>query len=92
MENHVGIGIGDSRGERKHITVQVNTMPVVFVDHRTTGAQVKAQAIAQGVAIQQDFVLFEVKGAGHLKAVGDADEVNLHEGLEFRAVAPDDNS
>lgn len=77
---------------RKPIIVSVNTTPVVFEEHRATGASIKAAAIIQGVAIQQDFVLFEVKGAGHLKPVGDADEITLHNGQDFRAVAPDDNS
>ena len=87
--------ISDSRMElnvRRPIMVSVNTVPVIFEEHRATGAGIKAAAIIQGVAIQQDFVLFEVKGAGHLKPVGDADEVNLHNGQDFRAVAPDDNS
>ena len=69
--------------------MQVNTLPVVFDERRGTGTRINGTAIAQGVAMQQDFVLFEVKGAGHLKPVGDADEVSLHNGLEFRR-SPDE--
>jgi Multiubiquitin len=76
----------------KTVTVTVNGKAVVFHEHRATGAAIKAAAIAQGVAIQPDFNLFEVKGPGKLKPVGDADPVELHEHQEFRAVAPDDNS
>jgi|GEM_PF-1460618 len=75
------------------ITVTVNRHPVVFEEHKTTGAGIKTTAIAQSVPhIQQNFILSEVKGPGHLKPVGDADPVTLHEGQSFRATAPDDNS
>jgi hypothetical protein len=74
------------------VTVLVNNHPVVFHKKQETGAEVKAAAIAQGVQIQPDFALFEVKGPGHLKPVGDNEEVTLHERESFRAVAPDDNS
>jgi hypothetical protein len=76
----------------KPITVEVNSRPVTLEDHKATGSEIKAAAIAQGVAIQQDFALFEVKGQGQLKAVGDNDEVTLNKNSKFRAVAPDDNS
>jgi Multiubiquitin len=70
----------------------VNRHTVVFHAHKASGAEIKSTAIAQGVQIQQDFNLFE-KRAGHpLKPIGDAEVVELHEGEEFRAVAPDDNS
>lgn len=74
------------------VTVSVNERPVVFHRHKATGAQIKAAAVEQGVPIQQDFALFEVKGPGRLKPVGDDDEVALHPRQQFRAVAPDDNS
>lgn len=73
------------------VTVTVNNQSVNFADHKTTGAQIKATAIAQGVQIQQDFNLFEVHGT-NLKPVADNDKVTLHPDQVFRAVAPDDNS
>jgi hypothetical protein len=76
----------------RSIIVAVNEKPVVFQQHRVTGAEIKATAIAQGVSIQQDFVLFEVKGAGHLKQIGDEEIATRHEHAQCRAVAPDDNS
>jgi hypothetical protein len=76
----------------KVITVKVNNQPVVFEDHKATGAEIKATAIAQGVAIQADFALFEVKHGEPLKPIGDADTVTLHPQQAFRALAPDDNS
>jgi Multiubiquitin len=76
----------------KTITVIVNERPVTFSEHKATGLEIKQTAIKQGVAIQEDFVLFEVKGNSPLKQIGDCETVTLHEGQKFRATAPDDNS
>ena len=76
----------------KIITVTVNERPVTFSEHKATGLEIKQTAIKQAVAIQEDFVLFEVKGNSPLKQVGDCETVTLHEGQKFRATAPDDNS
>lgn len=77
---------------RRAVTVTVNGNEVVFQVHEASGAQIKATAISQGVAIQQDFNLFRVKPEGGLQPIGDAETVKLHEHEKFRAVAPDDNS
>lgn len=74
------------------ITVSVNRQPVTFHQRKATGAEIKATAISQGVAIQSDFNLFIVEGPNQLKPIGDTDVVELHPNQEFRAVAPDDNS
>jgi len=74
------------------ITVLVNERSVTFTERHTTGAEIKATAISQGIHIQPDFALFEVKGPGKLKPVGDDEKVNLNPNAEFRAIAPDDNS
>lgn len=76
----------------KTITVTVNNRPVEFIEHKATGYEIKATAIAQEVPIQQDFSLFEVKHDEPLKPIRDDEVVNLHKGQEFRATAPDDNS
>lgn len=76
----------------KTITVNVNERPVTFSEHKATGLEIKQTAIKQGVAIQEDFVLFEVKGNSPLKQIGDCESIALHEGQKFRATAPDDNS
>jgi hypothetical protein len=80
--------------EREHgvITVTVNEQPVKLQGHRATGAEIKAAAIVQGVAIQQNFVLQEELPNGTSRVVGDTDEVHLREHLRFTAIAPDDNS
>lgn len=74
------------------VTVKVNTRPVSFPDHKATGLVIKQTAIAQGVPIQLDFVLFEVNPGGHLTTIPDDKTVTLRDNEEFRAVAPDDNS
>jgi hypothetical protein len=81
-----------SEEHRPRLVVVVNGREVVFHVHRASGAEIKSAAIAQGVPIQQDFNLFEKRPDHPLKPIGDTDVVELHEGEEFRAVAPDDNS
>lgn len=78
--------------EKKTIVVKVNNRDVTFTEHKITGAVIKSTAIAQGVPIQQDFQLFEVKHGEPLKPIRDDQPVNLHEHQQFRATAPDDNS
>src|SRR6266852_6985890 len=76
----------------KALTVTVNNRPVTFTEHKATGLEIKQTAISQGVSIQVDFALFEVKGQGNLKPVVDNDVVTLHPHQVFRATAPDDIS
>ena len=83
----------DAPGSDKHVvTVTVNEQPVKLAGHTATGAQIKAAAIAQGVQIQQNFVLQEELPNGTSQIIGDNDEVHLREHLRFTAIAPDDNS
>lgn len=77
--------------KEKTITIFVNGNPVAFTEHKATGLQIKEAAINQGVSIQLDFNLFELKG-GKLHPVSDDQTVELHKEQEFRAVTPDDNS
>lgn len=77
------------------IEIELNNKTVSFPDERgrdeAKGSEIKAAAIAQGIAIQTNFPLFQVKG-NKLEPVGDDESVHLHQGLKLRAVAPDDNS
>ena len=81
-----------SAAKAKTVTVLVNEKPVEFQQKKATGTEIKAAAIAQGVAIQPDFSLFIEKGPKKLDQVGDAQEVTLNDHDKFVAVAPDDNS
>jgi hypothetical protein len=79
--------------KKKHLVeVTVNGKEVRVDGPKTTGLAVKKAAIAQGVSIQLDFVLSEEIGERRTKVIGDSDEVTVHPGSKFIAVAPDDNS
>ena len=80
------------KNEDKTVTVKVNNHSVTFQDHKATGLEIKRTAIQQGVAIQEDFNLFRVKGGGSLDPIDDGETVTLHKDEEFRATAADDNS
>jgi hypothetical protein len=88
---------GDARADAGRLAahtveVTVNEQPVLLTGKIATGAQIKGAAIAQGVAIQQSFVLQEELPNGTSKIVGDNDELHLRPHLRFTAIAPDDNS
>lgn len=74
------------------VTVSVNEQPVVLEGKTATGAEIKRAAIAQGVLIQQNFVLQEELPNGTSRVIGDNDAVHLRPHLRFTAIAPDDNS
>jgi hypothetical protein len=78
--------------EHHEVTVSVNEMPVKLEGRSATGAEIKAAAIAQGVRIQQNFVLQEELPNGTSRVIGDNDHVHLRKHLRFTAIAPDDNS
>ena len=83
----------DDHGHHGHeVTVLVNEQPVKLHGNSATGAEIKAAAIAQGVAIQPNFVLQEELANGTSRIIGDGDPVHLREHLKFTAIAPDDNS
>lgn len=84
--------IGQESKVTQTVTVTVNRHAVTFHERKTTGLLIKKTAISQGVPIQLDFNLFEVKGPGKLKQIVDHETVELHKGEVFRAVTPDDNS
>lgn len=72
--------------------ITVNGMPVSIIGPKTTGRAVKEAAIAAGVPIQLDFILSEELPNRKTRLVRDDDEVSIHEGSEFVALANDDNS
>ena len=75
----------------RSVAVIVNGQPVTVPDREVTGLEVKQAAIAQGAQIGLDFQL-SVKHGNRYQVVGDADTIKVHQGQEFLAVAPDDNS
>lgn len=86
QDHHEGRGRG-------HVTkVTVNNRPVRLTGDRVTGLEIKQAAIAQGVAIQLDFVLSMRLERGGSRIVGDTDQVKVEDHARFTAVAGDDNS
>lgn len=73
------------------VEINVNERAVT-VPHRVTGLQIKDAAIDQGVNIKPDFILSEERRNGRDQIIGDAEEIPVHPGSRFMAVAPDDNS
>ena len=76
----------------KTVSVTFNRVTIELSKGKQTGAAIKAAAIERGVNIQPSYVLFLIKDNGNRKLIGDADEVSVHEGDRFAAVADDDNS
>lgn len=74
------------------IEITVNGKAVHLPGVRTTGLAIKEAAIAQGVALQLDFILSEEIGPKKTHLVRDTDEVTIHPGSRFVAIPNDDNS
>lgn len=86
-----GTGGHEHHQPEKTYVIQVNTQNVTMREHKATGAEIKAAAIAQHVAIGPGFVL-SVKHGNRYDIIGDDDVVTLHQGLDFIATHADDNS
>ncbi|HET7059709.1 MAG TPA: multiubiquitin domain-containing protein [Candidatus Saccharimonadales bacterium] len=76
----------------KLFEITVNKKEVKVEGPKTTGLQIKEAAIAQGVMIEVDFQLAEIKASGERIIIGNDDPVKLHKDSQFVATAPDDNS
>lgn len=76
----------------RHVDVLVNNQPVRLGARHETGLRIKDAAIGQGVQIDRQFQLWEELGEGRERQIGDTDEIAVHEGARFTAIAPDDNS
>jgi len=76
----------------KSVAISVNFRPVTLETRKVSGLHIKEAAIAQGVVIQIDFVLFRDLGNGRRDPVRDDEIVHVHRGESFEAVPGDDNS
>jgi hypothetical protein len=70
----------------------VNKKPVHMTGHRHKGIEIKDAAIAQGVKIQRDFLLFLEHEHQPNKPIGDDEEVTINKHSRFKAIGDDDNS
>ena len=82
----------DEQRQSQQVEVVVNTRPVRLLRRHETGLQIKRSAIEQGVPIDFGFQLWQEFPDGTERQIGDHDEVTVHPGTMFSAVAPDDNS
>lgn len=76
----------------KTVEAVFNKKPIWLLKARLSGLEIKHGAIAQGLPIQPMYVLFLIKNRNHRTVIGDADVIEIREGIEFAAVADDDNS
>jgi hypothetical protein len=74
------------------VEISVNRRHVTVTGPRQTGLGIKQAAIDQGVPIELAFQLSEQLGPHQTRIVGDDDDVTVHKGSVFFAVAGDDNS
>lgn len=75
------------------VTVTVNTKPVSLPKHRVTGLEVKQAAIAQGVEIQEDFLLTQEAHEGKpARTIGDDEKITVTKHSVFTANDVDDDS
>jgi hypothetical protein len=74
------------------VTVHVNERPVTLEMRRVTGLAIKQAAIAQGVPIEEDFILVLELANGRTKVIGDSDIVTLTSHSRFLANDGDDDS
>lgn len=75
------------------VTVKVNRKPVVLQDHRVTGLEVKQAAIAQGVQIEEDFLLtLEAHGGKPARIIQNDETITVTKHSEFTANDGDDDS
>lgn len=74
------------------VEIAVNNKPVKVPGPRVTGLEIKQAAITQGVVIELDFQLAEIKKHGEHQILGDDDVVTVNKNSKFVATAADDNS
>jgi hypothetical protein len=79
-------------GREHDVVITVNERPVTVLGPKATGLEIKQSAIAQGVPIQLDFLLYEERENGHTDPVRDETEVTVNKNSRFVAIANDDNS
>ena len=82
-----------ARGEHGSVVVEVNTRPVTLTRHRVTGLETKRAAIAQGVEIEEDFLLtIEASRGRPARTVDDDEEITVTQHSVFTANDGDDDS
>lgn len=92
-ETQTAAQIGHADGEHGAVTVRVNRKPVTLESHRVTGLQIKQAAIAQGVQIEEDFLLtLEAFEGQPARTIGDNEVITVTNHSVFTANDGDDDS
>lgn len=91
-DGHGPGGGNEGPGHQDRIEVLVNEKIVILEKADQTGLSIKQAAIAQGVAIQLDFVLSIERGHGKTELIGDNQHIKVHKHDRFLAIPNDDNS
>lgn len=77
----------------KDLEVKVNNQKVILSHSPITGLEIKQEAIAQGVQIEEDFLLtLEAHGHDPARTVDDDDLVEITKHASFTANDSDDDS
>lgn len=88
-----GEGLIEGQRHDKGVTVAVNQKQVFLTSHRVTGLDIKRAAVAQGVEIQEDFLLtLEAHGGHDARVIGDDEEISVTAHSVFTANDGDDDS
>jgi len=74
------------------IEIIVNGKPVNVPDSDVTGLEIKQAAIAQGLNIQLDFLVFRDLSNGQQVAVKDDEPLKVHHKERFDILCNDDHS
>ncbi|WP_431798315.1 hypothetical protein SGO26_29375 (plasmid) [Cupriavidus metallidurans] len=79
--------------ERPHpVRIDVNNTQVEMPHNLASGLAIKERAIAVGVNIKLDFVLFAELGGGRQEVIKDDQVIHLHNKQCFEAIDNDDHS
>ena len=80
-------------GKDEKVTIKVNRKPVKLESNTVTGLEIKRAAIAQGVQIEEDFLLTLEASKDHpARTIGDVETITVDKHDEFTANDVDDDS
>jgi hypothetical protein len=80
-----------AEGAARPVDVAVNNYRVTLTLDRMTGMEIKLEAAAQGADLEAGFHL-SVKTGSRYRVIEDEEVIEVRNGQEFLAIAPDDNS
>lgn len=82
--------VSDPSPETETVRVFINENPIVLAKRRHNAESILSAATAQGVAVEEDFIVRIEREERKTDLV--TDSVEIVEGIRIIALAPDDNS